>query len=110
MSGYDVANRLLRDFAPNLRDQGKHSRRRGVSVDNQQVFFILEDCGVTVNEGPAARHGGINSVGLLLDIEQRGQRLLRLGARCAATNAARSRSDALAHAAPNILERNPRRE
>ena len=81
MRGYDVANRLLCNLASNLRDQGKHSRRRGVSVDNQQVFFIFEDRGVAVNERPAARHRGIDTVGLLLDVEQSGQRLFRLGAR-----------------------------
>ena len=81
VGGYDVAHRLLCDLASNLRDQGKDSGGRGVRVDNQQVFFIFEDRGITVNERPTARDSGINSVGLLLDIEQSGQRLFRLGAR-----------------------------
>ena len=73
-------------------------------------FSIFEDRGVAVNERPAARHRGIDTVGLLLDIEQSGQRLFHWARARAATNAARSRSEALAHAAPNTLERNPRRE
>ena len=110
MRGYDVANRLLCNLASNLRDQGKHSRRRGVSVDNQQVFFIFEDRGVAVDERPAARHRGIDPSACFSMSNKVGSGSFDWARARAATNAARSRSDALAHAAPNILERNPRRE
>ena len=69
----DVSNGLLSDLTAELGYERNYGRRFGVCIDDQEIFRILENCGVAVEDRRGLRDGVVYIVGNLLDREERRQ-------------------------------------